>query len=128
MRKRPLLVLSTVAAATLLLAGCSGSSAPESSGTPEPTASSSCLADLQPGTGSDAVTVDGTGAAAKVTVPAGTTLTLEAGTEVRATSESDSQGSGESASGVELIVKGSLHAEGRVAEPVILRSTSRGGG
>ncbi|MDQ0647911.1 FKBP-type peptidyl-prolyl cis-trans isomerase 2 [Microbacterium natoriense] len=73
-RKRPLLVLSTVAAATLLLAGCSGSSAPESSGTPEPTASSSCLADLQPGSGSDAVTVDGTGAAAKVTVPAGTEI------------------------------------------------------
>lgn len=34
MRKRPLIVLSTVAAATLLLAGCSGSGAPQSSGTP----------------------------------------------------------------------------------------------
>ncbi|WP_341942438.1 FKBP-type peptidyl-prolyl cis-trans isomerase [Microbacterium sp. LWH10-1.2] len=74
MRKRPLIVLSTVAAATLLLAGCSGSSKPESSSTPSPTASSSCLAELKSGAGSDAVTVDGTGAAAKVTVPEGTEI------------------------------------------------------
>ncbi|WEK59523.1 MAG: FKBP-type peptidyl-prolyl cis-trans isomerase [Candidatus Microbacterium colombiense] len=70
MRKRPLIVLSTVAAATLLLAGCSGSASPESSSTPEPTASSSCALDAQPGATSDSVVVDGEGADAKVTVPA----------------------------------------------------------
>lgn len=69
MRKRPLIVLSTVAAATLLLAGCAGSSAPSSSDTPEPTASSQCALDAQPGTTSDAVTVEGDGADTKVTVP-----------------------------------------------------------
>ena len=70
MRKRPLIVLSTVAAATLFLAGCSGDAAPESTGTPDPSAQSSCLADLASGAGSDAVSVEGTGADAKVTVPA----------------------------------------------------------
>ncbi|MCK2036455.1 FKBP-type peptidyl-prolyl cis-trans isomerase [Microbacterium sp. SSW1-49] len=69
MRKRPLIVLSTVAAATLLLAGCSGTSSPESSSTPEPTASSSCALDAQAGDTSNAVVVDGEGADAKVTVP-----------------------------------------------------------
>jgi FKBP-type peptidyl-prolyl cis-trans isomerase len=69
-RKRPLIVLSTVAAATLLLAGCSGSSAPSSSGTPSPTASSACALDAQPGKTSDAVVVEGKGADTKVTVPA----------------------------------------------------------
>lgn len=75
MRKRPLVLLSTVAAATLLLAGCSGESAPESSSTPSPDTASSCLADLASGAGSDAVTVEGTDAEAKVTVPAGTEIT-----------------------------------------------------
>lgn len=75
MRKRPLILLSTVAAATLLLAGCSGESAPESSSTPSPDTASSCLADLASGAGSDAVTVEGTDAEAKVTVPAGTEIT-----------------------------------------------------
>ena len=70
MRKRPLLVLSTVAAATLLLAGCAGGGAPESSGTPSPSASSGCLLNAQPGETSDAVTVDGEGLDAKITVPA----------------------------------------------------------
>ncbi|MBO0980614.1 FKBP-type peptidyl-prolyl cis-trans isomerase [Microbacterium sp. SD291] len=75
MRKRPLIILSTVAAATLLLAGCSGSADPEATGTPSPDAAqTSCLADLKSGAGSDAVTVDGTGAAAKVTVPEGTEM------------------------------------------------------
>jgi peptidylprolyl isomerase len=69
-RKRPLLVLSTVAAATLLLAGCAGGGAPESSGTPSPSASSGCLLNAQPGETSDAVTVDGEGLDAKITVPA----------------------------------------------------------
>lgn len=70
MRKRPLIVLSTVAAATLLLAGCSGGAAPESSGTPDPTPSSSCALDAQPGDTSDAVVVEGEGADTKLTVPA----------------------------------------------------------
>ncbi|GAA2928331.1 FKBP-type peptidyl-prolyl cis-trans isomerase [Microbacterium luteolum] len=70
MRMRPLVFLSTVAAATLLLAGCSGSGEPESSSTPDPTASSSCALDAQPGDTSDAVTLDGGGADTKVTVPA----------------------------------------------------------
>ncbi len=74
MRKRPLIVLSTVAAATLLLAGCSGSSEPESTSTPSSSADTSCLADLPSGAGSDAVTVEGSGAAAKITVPADTDL------------------------------------------------------
>lgn len=74
MRKRPLIVLSTVAAATLLLAGCSGSPSPESTSTPSSSADTSCLADLPSGAGSDAVTVEGSGAAAKITVPADTDL------------------------------------------------------
>ncbi|MFF7292212.1 FKBP-type peptidyl-prolyl cis-trans isomerase [Microbacterium sp. NPDC008134] len=75
-RKRPLLLLSTVAAATLLLAGCAGGAEPESSATPDETAgTTSCLADVASGAGSDAVTVDGTDADAKVTVPEGTEIT-----------------------------------------------------
>lgn len=75
MRKRPLIVLSTVAAATLLLAGCAGGSTPDATETPDASAQTSCLADLQSGAGSEAVTVDGTGADAKVTVPADADLT-----------------------------------------------------
>nr|WP_314841264.1 FKBP-type peptidyl-prolyl cis-trans isomerase [uncultured Microbacterium sp.] len=75
MRKRPLILLSTVAAATLLLAGCSGDAAPESTATSSSGADSSCLADLASGSGSDAVTVEGSGADAKVTVPEGTEIT-----------------------------------------------------
>lgn len=75
MRKRPLIVLSTIAAATLLLAGCAGDAAPESTGTPSPSADASCLADLASGAGSDAVSVEGEGASAKITVPEGTELT-----------------------------------------------------
>lgn len=75
MRKRPLIVLSTVAAATLLLAGCSGSASPTPTSSSSAAPESSCLADLKSGAGSDAVTVDGTGADAKVTVPEGTAIT-----------------------------------------------------
>lgn len=69
MRKRPLIVLSTVAAATLLLAGCAGSAEPESSGTPD-AAASECMLDAQPGETSDSVVVEGEGVDAKVTIPA----------------------------------------------------------
>ncbi len=70
MRKRPLIVLSTVAAATLLLAGCAGGGAPESSATPDPTPSSSCALDAQPGATSDSVVLEGEGADTTVTIPA----------------------------------------------------------
>lgn len=69
-RKRPLVVLSTVAAATLLLAGCAGNGGPQSSGTPDPSASSQCALDAQPGATSDAVEVAGEGADTTITVPA----------------------------------------------------------
>lgn len=88
MRKRPLIVLSTVAAATLLLAGCSGSGTPQSSGTPEPTASSQCALDAQPGATSDAVVVEGEGADTKVTVPADAAF---AGVERTVISEGDGE-------------------------------------
>lgn len=70
MRTRSLAFLSTVAVATLALAGCAGQPAPESSSTPEP--ESQCLIDAKPGEGSDAVVIVGEGADAKVTIPEGT--------------------------------------------------------
>lgn len=75
MRKRPLIILSTVAAATLLLAGCAGDAAPESTADPTASPNTACMADLPSGAGSDAVVVDGDGAAATVSVPAGTEFT-----------------------------------------------------
>ncbi|WP_244632540.1 FKBP-type peptidyl-prolyl cis-trans isomerase [Microbacterium sp. Se63.02b] len=87
-RKRPLIVLSTVAAATFLLAGCAGSSAPSSSGTPSPSASSACALDAQPGATSDAVKVEGEGADTKVTVPADAAF---AGVERTVVSEGDGE-------------------------------------
>lgn len=88
MRKRPLIVLSTVAAVTLLLAGCSGGAAPESSSTPDPTASSSCALDAQPGATSDAVSLEGEGADTKVSVPADAAF---AGVERTIVSEGDGE-------------------------------------
>ena len=70
MRTRPLVLLSTVAAATLMLAGCATGGSPESSGTPDPSASSQCVINAKPGATSDAIVVEGEGADAKVTVPA----------------------------------------------------------
>lgn len=69
MRKRPLIILSTVAAATLLLAGCAGGSSPQSSASPDATGSATCALDAQPGKTSDAVVVDGEGADTTVTAP-----------------------------------------------------------
>jgi peptidylprolyl isomerase len=74
-RTRPLIILSTVAAATLLLAGCAGSPAPEATSTKTPSADSSCLVDLPSDAASDAVSVEGSGADAKITVPEGTQIT-----------------------------------------------------
>ncbi|WP_067198673.1 FKBP-type peptidyl-prolyl cis-trans isomerase [Microbacterium sp. XT11] len=75
MRTRPLITLSTVAAATLLLAGCSGTPAPEATSTETPAAEASCILDLTSDAASDAVSVEGSGADAKITVPAGTEIT-----------------------------------------------------
>lgn len=86
MRKRPLVLLSTVAAATLILAGCSGSAEPEGSATPDASGSSQCMLDAQPGETSDAVTVEGEGADATVSVPADAAF---AGVERTVVSEGD---------------------------------------
>lgn len=86
MRKRPLVLLSTVAAATLILAGCSGGAEPESSATPDASGSSECMLDAQPGETSDAVTVEGEGADATVSVPADAAF---AGVERTVLSEGD---------------------------------------
>lgn len=60
MRIRSLSILSTVALATLLLAGCSGSSAPDSTPTPSAEASADlCSVAAKPGDASDGVKVDG---------------------------------------------------------------------
>jgi peptidylprolyl isomerase len=59
-RIRSLSILSAVAAATLLLAGCSGSTAPDSTSTPSAEASVDlCSAAAASGEASDSVTVDG---------------------------------------------------------------------
>ena len=70
MRTRPLRVLSTVAAATLLLAGCSGNGDPQSTSSPDASGSSQCLVNAKAGDTSDAVVVEGEGADTTVTVPA----------------------------------------------------------
>lgn len=72
MRARPIALLSTVAAATLILAGCAGSGDPGASPTPSSSDASACVVNAKPGAGSDAVKVDGAGLGAKVSVPAGT--------------------------------------------------------
>jgi MYXO-CTERM domain-containing protein len=59
-----------------------------------------------------------------VTVPAGATLTIQQGVEVRATANSDSQGSGQNTSRVELIINGTLDVNGTAAQPVTFRSTT----
>ncbi|AZH78257.1 MULTISPECIES: FKBP-type peptidyl-prolyl cis-trans isomerase [Microbacterium] len=119
MRKRPLIVLSTVAAATLLLAGCSGSGAPQSSGTPEPTAASQCALDAQPGATSDAVVVEGDGADTKVTIPADAAF---AGVERTVISEGD---------GEEIGVNDLVSVEYQIVDATnnqVLDSSARGDG
>ncbi|WP_017203116.1 FKBP-type peptidyl-prolyl cis-trans isomerase [Microbacterium algeriense] len=119
MRKRPLIVLSTVAAATLLLAGCSGSGAPQSSGTPEPTAASQCALDAQPGATSDAVVVEGEGADTKVTIPADAAF---AGVERTVISEGD---------GEEIGVNDLVSVEYQIVDATnnqVLDSSARGDG
>src|SRR5689334_20903823 len=50
-----------------------------------------------------------------LTVPSGATLTIQAGVEVQATANSDSQGSGQDTSHVELIINGALDVQGTAA-------------
>ncbi|KJL45379.1 MULTISPECIES: FKBP-type peptidyl-prolyl cis-trans isomerase [Microbacterium] len=69
MRIRPFAALSVVAAATLLLAGCTGSADPNATPTPTSTASSECGLDPQEGADSDAVTVSGTAPELTADVP-----------------------------------------------------------
>lgn len=57
-RTRPIALLSTVAAATLILAGCSGSSEPESTSTEE-AATDLCSLAADSGEASDSVTIEG---------------------------------------------------------------------
>lgn len=119
MRKRPLLVLSTVAAATLLLAGCAGGGAPESSGTPSPTASSACQLDAKSGDTSDAVVVEGEGADTKVTVPSDAPF---AGVERTVISEGD---------GDDAVVNDLVSVEYQIVDATnnqVLDSSARGEG
>ena len=59
-RKRPLLLLSTVAAATLFLAGCSGSAEPDPTASSESAgAADLCAVAAEPGAVTDAVKIDG---------------------------------------------------------------------
>lgn len=59
MRTRPIALLSTIAAATLLLAGCSGAAEPEATSTAD-AATDLCSVQADAGTVSDSVTIDGT--------------------------------------------------------------------
>ncbi|WP_256714318.1 FKBP-type peptidyl-prolyl cis-trans isomerase [Microbacterium sp. RU33B] len=68
-RIRPLAALSVAALSVLLLAGCSGASEPDASGTQTP-AAGECTFGAPSGATSDAIEVEGVGAAATVTVPA----------------------------------------------------------
>ena len=59
-----------------------------------------------------------------VTIPAGSTLTIDAGVEVKAAANSDAQASELDAHRVELIVNGTLHVAGTAANPVTFRSSA----
>jgi hypothetical protein len=58
-----------------------------------------------------------------ITVPAGSTLTIEAGVEVQFASF-DGQSAGLDAGRIEFTVNGSLRAEGTLASPIIFRASS----
>lgn len=72
MRLRPLALLSTIALTGVLLTACSGDPAPDGTTEPTSTPDSACVLNTQPGPGSDAVQVEGSGLDAKITVPEGT--------------------------------------------------------
>jgi cysteine-rich repeat protein len=63
-----------------------------------------------------------------VTVIAGATLTIEPGTVVQATANSDAQAAGRSTTRVEITINGTLDVNGTAANPVIFRSTSTSAG
>ena len=62
-----------------------------------------------------------------VVVPAGATLTIEAGVEVQS-GTTDGQGGGLDSGEVEFTINGSLEVQGTEAEPVVFRSTGSGAG
>jgi peptidylprolyl isomerase len=68
-RIRPLIVLSSVAVTGVLLAGCSGTAAPDPTATPS--ASAECILDAPSGSDSDAIDVQGEAPSFTVTVPEG---------------------------------------------------------
>ncbi|MCG8634024.1 MAG: right-handed parallel beta-helix repeat-containing protein, partial [Desulfobacterales bacterium] len=59
-----------------------------------------------------------------VTVPEGITLTLSPGTKIQFLAFSDDQGAGENTSRSELIVNGTLDAQGTQASPIVFTSSS----
>ena len=71
-------------------------------------------------TWSGVVTVTG-----DVTVPSGVLLTINAGTTVKFTALNDDQGGGDNTSRSELIVQGSLSAEGTESQPIRFTSTAQ---
>ena len=70
MRIRPLAALSIAAMSALLLAGCAGTSDPDTTPTPSSSAASECGLDPQPGADSDAITVSGSAPDLTAEVPA----------------------------------------------------------
>jgi len=59
-----------------------------------------------------------------VTVPDNVTLTIEAGTTVKFVALNDDQKAGSNTSRIELIIKGSLVAQGTSSAPITFTSTS----
>ncbi len=59
-----------------------------------------------------------------VTIPAGITLTIDPGTIIRSVTLNDDRADGENASLIELIVIGSLYAQGTSENPITFTSTS----
>ena len=60
-----------------------------------------------------------------ITVPVGSTLTIEAGVEVQLAANSDAQGAGDNTTRVEVIVHGALSVHGTSASPVVFRATTQ---
>ncbi|MEO7095522.1 MAG: right-handed parallel beta-helix repeat-containing protein, partial [Polyangiales bacterium] len=62
------------------------------------------------------------------TVPAGATLTIDPGVEVRAAASTDGQSSGLNTTRIELTIDGTLHVNGTTAKPVTFKSSSPSAG
>ncbi|MCL4226428.1 MAG: DUF4215 domain-containing protein [Myxococcales bacterium] len=63
-----------------------------------------------------------------ITIPTGSFLTIEAGVVVQAAANSDSQGAGNQSNRVEILVDGTLHVNGTLANPVTFQSSSTSSG